>query len=64
MKYKATERAWVGRLLARLSPDQRKRYEEQMRKEMGWYSNGKKYDRLKAKVAERILYEDALKPPS
>lgn len=59
MKYKATERAWVMRLLARLSPDQRRRYEEQMRHEAGHYRSGKKYDGLKAAVAERILYEDA-----
>jgi len=62
MKYKAYERAWVARLLARLNSDQRRRYEEEMRKRSGHYSTGKKYDGLKAEVAERILYEDALKP--
>lgn len=60
MKYKATERAWVMRLLARLTPDQRRRYEEEMRREPGHHSTGKKYDGLKAQVAERIMLEDSL----
>jgi hypothetical protein len=46
------------RLLARLTPAQRARYEAEMRKRPGHYRTGKKYDRLKAEVAERILYED------
>lgn len=58
MKYKATERGWVMRLLARLTPEQRARYEVEMRKRPGDYRTGKKYDRLKAEVAERIMYED------
>lgn len=58
MKYKATERGWVMRLLARLTPAQRIRYEAAMRKAPAHPYSGKKYDRLKAEVAERILYED------
>ena len=58
MKYKATERGWVMRLLARLTPAQRARYEAEMAKRPGDYRTGKKYDRLKAEVAEHILYED------
>lgn len=61
MTYAATERRWVMRLLARLTPEQRERYEAEMRKQPGHHSTGKKYDRLKAQVAERILYEDRLK---
>lgn len=62
MKYQATERSWVMRLLARLTPDQRKRYEAEMAKAVGHHRNGKKYDGQKAAVAERIMYEDAKKP--
>lgn len=58
MKYKATERAWVMRLLARLTPDQRRRYEEQMRRAAPHHNSGKKYDDLKASIAERIIFED------
>lgn len=61
MKYRATERAWVMRLLARLSPDQRRRYEEEMRQALGHWHSGKKYDLQKAQVAERILLDDARK---
>ena len=46
------------RLLARLTPAQRARYEAEMRKRPGDAHSGKKYDRLKAEVAERIIYED------
>ena len=60
MKYKATERGWVMRLPARLTPAQRARYEAEMAKRPGDYRTGKKYDRLKAEVAERILYEDCV----
>jgi len=58
MKYKATERGWVMRLLARLTPLQRARYEADMATRPGHYRTRKKYDRLKAEVAEHILYED------
>ena len=47
MKYRATERGWVMRLLARLTPAQRARYEAEMAKRPGDYRTGKKYDRLK-----------------
>ena len=63
MKYRATERAWVMRLLARLTPEQRRRYEAAMREAPGDYRTGKKYDWLKAQVAERILLEDAQHDP-
>ncbi len=59
MKYKANERAWVARLLARLTPDQRRRYELELSKGGGrHYRSGKLFDIEKAKVAERIMYED------
>ncbi|HAM41627.1 MAG TPA: hypothetical protein DCP69_09910 [Candidatus Omnitrophica bacterium] len=61
MKYCATERAWVMRLLARLTPAQRARYEVEMRSAPAHPHSGKKYDRLKAEVAERILLEDSRK---
>ena len=66
MKYKATERGWVMRLLARLTPAQRARYEAEMAKRPGDAHSGKKYDHLKAEVAERILYEDRVRgtPPA
>ena len=57
MKYKATERAWVARLLARLGPEQRKRYEAAC-KAAPRHRNGKLYDDARAQIAERILLED------
>ena len=60
MKYRAQERAWVMRLLARLTPAQRVRYEVECRKTPRHYSSGKLYDAAKAEIAERILYEDQL----
>jgi len=61
VKYQATERGWVMRLLARLTLAQRARYEAEMAKRPGDYRTGKKYDRLKAEVAERILYDDRVR---
>lgn len=58
---KANERDWVRAILVRLTPGQRKRYEMEMAQTEGHPNSGKKYDDLKAKVAERIMYEDALK---
>lgn len=60
-KYNAQERKWVMRLLARLTPEQRRRYEAACccHPVRGAHS-GKLYDREKAAIAERILYEDAL----
>jgi hypothetical protein len=59
-KYPAQERAWVMRLLARLTPDQRRRYEEACSKAPRHHKSGKLYDRAKAEIAERILYQDSL----
>lgn len=59
MKYKATERQWVMRLLARLTPRQREEYEAEMKLQVGHYRTGKKYDKQKAAVAERIMLRDA-----
>lgn len=59
MKYMAQERAWVMRLLARLSPAQRLRYEAACRVAGRHPHSGKLYDRAKAAIAEQILYEDA-----
>jgi hypothetical protein len=61
VKYSAQERAWVMRLLARLTPEQRKRYELECRKAPRHHRSGKLYDGVKAQIAERILYEDAMR---
>ncbi len=61
MKYSAQERAWVARLLARLTPDQRQRYELACRAAPRHHRSGKLYDGAKAAIAERILYEDVLR---
>lgn len=59
MKYAAQERAWVRKLLARLTADQRRRYEEACRVAPR-HRNGRLYDGAKAAIAERILLEDRL----
>lgn len=60
MRYKATERAWVMRLLARLTPEQCARYEAIVQSEAyRHHHSGKIYDREKARIAEQILLEDA-----
>lgn len=60
MKYTAQERVWVMRLLARLTPAQRLRYEAACREAPRHQHSGKLYDGAKAAIAERILYEDSL----
>jgi hypothetical protein len=57
--YSANERRWVMRLLAKLTPAQRQRYEIACRKAPRHPHSGKLYDREKAAICERILYEDA-----
>ena len=59
MKYRAQERKWVMRLLARMTPEQRQRYEEACRDAPRHPHSGKLYDGAKAEIAERIMYEDA-----
>jgi hypothetical protein len=59
-RYKAQEREWVRRILARLTPEQWERYEAEC-KEAPRHRNGKLYDRARAEIAERILLEDARK---
>jgi hypothetical protein len=59
-KYRAQERAWVIRLLARLTPEQRARYEKACA-EAPRHHSGKLYDHAKAEIAERILYADSLR---
>lgn len=49
------------RLLARMNADQRARYEKECEKAPRHCRSGKLYDLEKAKIAERILYEDAMK---
>ena len=58
MSYAATERAWVRRILVRLTPEQRKVYEERC-KTWPRHRNGKLYDGAKARIAEQILLESA-----
>jgi len=59
VKYKAQEKEWVRRILARLTPEQRERYEKACATEV-WlrHRNGKLYDTDRARIAERILYVD------
>jgi len=61
MKFSAQERAWVTRLLVRLSPEQRARYVIECAKAPRHPHSGKLYDGARAAIAERILYEDARK---
>ncbi|KKM54230.1 hypothetical protein LCGC14_1553600 [marine sediment metagenome] len=63
MSYAAQERGWVAKLLARLTPEQRERYEKECRAAPR-HRSGKLYDGARAKIAERILYEDAMKGPA
>ena len=60
MKYRAQERAWVMKLLARLTPDQRRRYEEACRTAPREGAHQRLFDGEKARIAERILYEESL----
>ncbi len=57
MKYAAQERKWVMQLLARLTREQRMKYEEECKDPIHKHRNGKLYDGEKAAIAERILYE-------
>ena len=58
-KYQAQEKDWVRRILARLTPEQRERYEKACATEV-WlrHRNGRLYDTDRARIAERILYVD------
>lgn len=56
-KYGALEKEWVRRILARLTPEQRERYEAECA-EAPRHRNGKLYDTARARIAERIMYED------
>ena len=58
MKYAATERAWAKRLVAKLTPEQRERYEAACAAAPRHSHSGKLYDGAKAAIAERIMYED------
>lgn len=58
MKFKAQERAWVAAVLARLTPAQRERYEAECKTAPRHHRTGKLYDVDRARIAERIMYED------
>ena len=60
-RYAATERRWVMQLVARLTPDQRRRYEAACREAPRHHNSGKLYDGAKAAIAEQILYGDTPK---
>jgi hypothetical protein len=45
------------RLLARLTPEERREYERRMKELPGHWRSGKKYDWMKAEVAEKVMYE-------
>ena len=57
MRYAATERKWVKQVLARLTPEERVEYERRMKAAPGHHASGKKYDGLKAEVAEAVMIE-------
>ncbi len=58
-KYLAQERRWVARLLASLTPDQRRRYEAACAVAPRHHHSGKLYDVDRAAIAEQIKLEDA-----
>ena len=59
MKYQATEKAWVRKILRRLTPQQREEYERRCKEESAHlrHRNGKLYDTQRAEIAEQILLE-------
>lgn len=59
--YRPQEREWVKRLVRLLTPDQRVRYEVECRTAPRYGHNRRLYDGEKARIAERILYNDAPK---
>lgn len=60
MRYPARERKWVREILVRLTPEQRARYEQECKNDrLLRHRNGKLYDEARARIAERILLEDA-----
>jgi hypothetical protein len=61
MKYAAQERAWVRRILVRLTPAERAQYEAECRIAPRHYASGRLYDWGRAQIAERILAERATK---
>jgi len=61
MKFKAQEKAWVRRILARLTPEERKRYEAEC-KRAPRHRSGKLYDTARAQIAERIMLEGRVRP--
>ncbi len=54
MKYAAQEREWVRRILVTLTPTERQEYERLMAQARGNARTGRKYDALRAKVAEMV----------
>jgi len=56
VSYPAQEKAWVRRILARLNPEQRARYEEECKEAPRHYRSGRLYDTARAEIAERILW--------
>ena len=52
---------WVTKVLARLTPKQRELYEKECRSAPR-HRTRKLYDGARAEIAERILYEAAMKP--
>lgn len=58
MRYRANERKWAREIIRKLTPDQRERYEAACATNTDLRFNGRLFDDAKAKIAERILYED------
>ncbi len=56
-RYSASERKWVARVLARLTPEDRERYELECRRAPRHPKSGRLYDLDKVKIAEMILLE-------
>lgn len=55
-RYAPQERAWVKRLISRLTSEQYERYVIACRKAPRHHNSGKLYDHQKAEIAEAILY--------
>lgn len=51
----------MKRILARLTPEQRERYEQECKTAPRHYRTGRLYDPARAEIAEQILLHDHLK---
>jgi hypothetical protein len=56
-RYPATERRWVMRLLARMTPAERAEYERRCAVAPRHHATGRFYDLARARIAEQVMYE-------